>query len=205
MHRILKTPTLFYGWRTWSGWTKWHVQDNVTCGWSGLKTVFVTLSPVPFLLYDFTSNLNPFMQFWDKGVHQNFTGSSLEQSLDRMRDLTIFVIWSCIQEIVGTCLFFKSFIELGKIFWSLKKIPECVMHFLVIFTKSYADLLYIVPVLVCLPLKPVIYMVNVSDMFRNIILKIQTMYLAALTFFFLLEKNIFKWETVPYSKEKGKF
>lgn len=47
------------------------------------------------------------------------------------------------------------------------------MNFLVTLTKSYAGPLYIL-VLACSPLKRVMYMVNVSDMFRNIRLKFQT-------------------------------
>lgn len=79
----------------------------------------------------------------------------------------------------GTC-FFLFLKKEKKIYWIwetfVKFSPKSVMcqELSCFLSRSHTDLLYIVPILVCSPLKQVMYMVNVSDMFRNIILKIQT-------------------------------
>lgn len=52
------------------------------------KLLPLTLRPVLFLLCYILSHLNPFMQFWGEGVHQN------SLSL-RMADLCLLGIWSC--------------------------------------------------------------------------------------------------------------
>lgn len=76
------------------------------------------------------------------------------------------------------------------------------MNFLVILTKNHADLLYI-PVLACSPLKRAMYVVNVSDMFRNIILKIQTGLFGCLDVFFWKRTYLNEKQFHPPMKRKS--
>lgn len=199
---LWKPSTLFYAWRTWSDWVKWHVQDNMSLV-ADLATQlwFLSASPLLVLLYHTHSHLNPLMKFWGEGVHQNSTWPFLQLGLDRVRDLSLLGTWNCYSKnswYLSLFLFLSVFCCFVKKFFRRKS----GMNFPVILTKSYANLY--VPVLACSQLKQVMYGVNVSDMFRNIIMKIQTGCFW-LPWLFLLEENIFKWETVPPSSEKEEF